>query len=988
MIYSAVDLRDFFIQGRDELLSRKPSSQPGLEWLRDYTALVDETLRRIYQSAWQLAQNANDAANENRNVESKRVETKTFVTKASESKTSELRTGEARGEKPLEKTGEMHVAEMAILAIGGYGRRELCPHSDIDIAFVPGEEENAFLDAVIKEAFRLIVEVLIDGARLDVGYAYRPLSDCVRLDHPSKAALLEARLVAGSERLRRRMREELHYGWDAVDFLLAKAEERRAVSKRLALSLYSVEPNLKEGRGALRELHTALWAAGALHPSEEPLQDLEWRGLITRDDVRRVLDANEFFLKLRVWLHLKTGRKTDVLQIELQDRCARDWGYSGAGARASQELLSDYYHHAENAQSFSDKVLRRLLEGPLQLDDHFVAVGQRLEAAHPFVLRNHPELLMTPFSLSHKYHFSTSPNLDLQIEEALPQINSVVRRNSIMRASFLSLLSEMKTAADSLCQLRERGLLQKFIPEFDQMLHLAPADPMHELTVGEHSIYAVRQLGELWKMRNDDEFLYAVWDGIDDVELLVLGTLFHDVGKIEVGDHAVNGERIVRHIASRLELREERIARLQLLVRRHLLIPRVARLRELSSPGTLRDMIENVGTVANLKMLYLLSLADTRAVSERAYSASELASMQELYERVLMAMTREEAAQVLTDREAREEMIGRERERLRREMRHLELSDGTLQTLCDNLPASYVLNTPLPTIATHLRFLDQLPQEKLIVDFYNHARDAFTEMTVVAYDEAEPGLLAKICGVVYALGMGIRMAQVFTVSDWRNASSQASPVSAQNGDGVAQNSVVAVKSSTRNTEKNVAKTAAKTMTSSTRVEENATKSVVEESVAHDIVQRDIVLDLLHVDRAGRPLNSSQSARLAAALREVLLGEKSVEEVLEANGKTNPGGLSPSKISVRNDLSDEYSVLTMVNENVPGLMFHITRTLASMKWDIHSAKVTTWAGRAEDAFYITRRVKGKGSNANSHQKLGDDEIKTELEKLRKRLRRAS
>jgi [protein-PII] uridylyltransferase len=939
---SSSDLRVFFVAGRDELLGRKPSSQPGAEWLADYTNLVDETLRRIYQAAWQVARAGFPEENDD------------------------------KADGRLD-----HGVEMAILAIGGYGRRELCPHSDIDIAFIPGEEEHPLLDAVIKEAFRLIVEVMIDGARLDVGYAYRPISDCARLDHTAKAALLESRLVAGSERLRRRMREELHFGWDTVGFLLTQTEERRQVARRANLSLYAVEPNLKEGTGALREIHTALWVTGALHPSEEPLHDLEWRGLITHDDVHRVLEANTFFLKLRVWLHLKTGRKTDVLLVDLQDRCARDWGYTGSGARASQNLLAEYYHHAENALRFSEKVMRRLLEGPLPLDEHFVAVGQRLEAAHPYVLRNHPELLMTPFALSHKYHFPTSSNLDLLIEEALPLVNAGVRRNSIMRASFFTLLPEVENAADALTQLRGRGLLQKFIPEFDQMLHLAPADPSHELTVGEHSIYAVRQLGQLWRERNEDEFLYAVWDGVDDVEILVLATLLHDCGKIEPeGDHAISGERLVRHIAGRLELREERIVRLQLLVRRHLLLPRVARLRELSAPGTLRDVIENVGDVATLKMLYLLSLADTRAVSERAYSQSELSAMRELYERVLMAMTREEAAQVLTDSEAREEMIHRERQRLRREMRHLELSDGTLQKLCENLPASYVLNTPLPTIATHLRFLDQLPQEKLIVDFYQHPRDAFTEMTVITYDDPEPGLLSKLCAVVYALGSEIRMAQVFTISDWRGGSREQ------------QNGSVSDESSTRlNTQ---AATNGAPANASSDAASYATSVVLEDATISDATTNnapgDIVLDRLHVSRGGRPLSSSQSARLAAALREVLLDGRSVEQILEANGKSNPTGISPLKISVRNDLSDEHSVLTLVNDNVPGLMFHITRTLAALKWDIHSAKVTTWAGRAEDAFYVTQRVKAKGGTTKQ-QKIEDDEIKTELERLRKRLRRA-
>ena len=951
------ELRAFVIEGRDKLLSVKPSSQPGREWLESYSALIDETLRRIHNAAWLSARAAHNLLpeSEDRVLDvdathgaSDSTNAKTADAKTFENKTSELKNSEAKD----------YGVELALLAIGGYGREELCPFSDIDIAFVPGEEEHPLLDLVIKEAFRLVVEVLIDGAKLEVGYAYRPIADCARLDHTAKAALLESRLVAGSTRLQRRLNDELHHSWDEVEFLLDKVEERRVASSRLRLSLYAVEPNLKEGTGALREIHTALWAAGALHRSSDPLRDLEWRGIVTGEDVARVRSANDLFLKLRLWLHLKTGKKTDTLRVELQDDCARAFGYSGTGARASQELLAEYYRHAEYSLRFSEKVMRRLLEGPLELDEHFVARSRRIEAAHPFVLRNHPELLITPFVLSHKYDFPLDADLDLQIEEAVPLVNSAVRRNPIMRAGFFTLLGRTDDVHESLCELRSRGILQRFIPEFGQMLHLAPADPMHELSVGEHCLYAVKQLHEMWRARLDDEFLMGVWDGIDDLELLVLGTLLHDIGKIEFGsDHSVSGERLVRVVASRLEMREERIERLQLLVRRHLLLPRVARLRDLSSPGTILDVMEHVRDVPTLKMLYLLSLSDTKAVSERAYSPAELGAMRELYERVLVAMTRAEAAEVLSEGEARQALVQRERARLRRELRHLELDDETLRHISENLPASYVLNTPLETVAIHLRLLEQLPQEKVIVDFHQNPRDSWTELSVVAYDDPEPGLLSKICGVVYAAGIDIKIAQVFTIADWR----------ARNDDGTLDTDLE-TSSEALNDQIDAAKPA--NSTSSTRYCENSPH---------------IVLDMLHISRAGRSLSSSQCAKLATQIREVLLDEKNVVEAVESSGKSNPTGIIPLKISVRNDLSEEHSVVTMVNENVPGLMFHITRALAAMKWDIHSAKVTTWAGRAEDAFYITKRVKERGETKS--QKLADDDIKTEIERLRKRLRRA-
>ena len=886
MTNTVEELCQYLIEGRARLLRANPGAQSARDWIREYTALVDETLRRIYHEAWAAARAANNETHH-----------------------------------PSTASPE-HEGGLALLAIGGYGRAELCPHSDIDIAFVPEEEEHPLIDAVVKEAFRLIVEVFIDGARLDVSYAYRPIADCERLDHTGKTALLEARLIAGSERLLRLMHEELHNHWDAVEFLLDMVKERREASRQLPLSLYAVEPHLKEGAGALREIHTALWVAGALLRTTAPLRELEWRGVVTAEDGAEVMMTNEFILRLRVWLHLANNKKGDVLRVDWQDRCARAFSYTGAGAGAAQNLLRDYYHHAEKALRFSQKVMRRLLEGPLPLDGHFVATHQRLGTAHPYTLRNHPELVMTPFVLTRKYGFTTDSELDRRIEEALPLMDAEVRRHSIARAGFLALLRNVGSAAGALSELRGYGVLQRFMPEFEAMLQLAPADPSHQLTVGEHSIHAIRILGEMWDKRLGDEEMYAVWDGVDDVELLVLGTLLHDVGKIETGsDHAVSGEQIAHRIGERLALSGDRIERLGLLVRRHLLLPRAARLRDLSAPATIREVIQGAGDVPTLKMLYLLSLADTCAVGERSYSNRDLEAMKELYERALIAMTNEETAQVLSDSEKREQLVQRERVRLRRQLRHLELDDATLHRLCDNLPASYILNTPLPTIATHLKFLDQLPEEKLIVDFYVDTRQAFTEMTVIAYDDEKPGLLSKICGVVYAASPDILTAHVFTVRGFSLPQPQTGEAS------------------------------------------------------------NIVLDRLHLAANGRALSETAGARLAALLREVLLGHRSIEDVLQASGKNISLGITPHRIAARNDLSDEHTVISVLCDTVPGLLYHITHALAAIDLDIHTAKITSWGGRAEDAFYVTQR----GADGRS-EKISDEAIGATLAALGEKLRK--
>ncbi|RYG59460.1 HD domain-containing protein, partial [bacterium] len=396
--------------------------------------------------------------------------------------------------------------------------------------------------------------------------------------------------------------------------------------------------------------------------------------------------------------------------------------------------------HAEDVARFCDRVLARLLEGPLRFEEHFIANRQQLGVEHPYTLINHPELMLAPFALARKYGFTLDPSLDRALDDVVPHIDDATRRDGAMRSAFFQLIGDIGNSSAVLMELRSRGALQALIPEMSAMLRLAPPDPSHELSVGEHSIYAVRQLDELWRKRLSDDETFAMWNGVEDIEILVLATLLHDVGKIEPNtDHSISGERLGGKIAERLGLSPSRVATLKLLIRRHLLMPRIARLRDLGASATIRRVVGYVRDVPTLKMLYLLSLADTCAVGERSYSHLDLGAMRELYERCLLAMTRAENAEVLTDEEKREQLVQQERERMRRGLRHLELDDVTLQKLSDTLPAAYVLNTPMPTMATHLKFLDQLPDEKLIVDFYPLQGRNFAEMTVVAYDDDKPG---------------------------------------------------------------------------------------------------------------------------------------------------------------------------------------------------------------------------------------------------------
>lgn len=830
-----------FVQdGRRALLATPLTEVSGQALLEEHTRLIDETLRQIYAMAWDKAM-ASFAAH--------------FV------------------------EGE---TEVALVATGGYGRKELSPFSDIDIAFVPSEEDNPFLDAVIKEAFRLIVKIFIDAMKLEVGYGFRTVSDCPTFDHETKTSLLDGRLIIGSRKLFGQLRRALLTHIDAVAFLQEKSQERRDVAHRARASLYALEPNLKEGVGGLRDIHAAMWMAQAMFLCQDrhPLTELERQGVVSAEDCERLVMAREFLCTVRNYLHLRAQRKSDVLFADLHDAIARDFHYEGRGAEPAQRFLADYYRHAEHVHLFLRKVTRRLMEGTLPLGAHFQAVRQRIQAVRPHVLWEKPARVLRVFEYVQRYGFEVDAELDRLIEDVAPMIDEEVRAAPEAREAFLAIMGQPADAGKILRQMRDSGVLTRFIPELEPFMYLAPADPSHELTVGEHSLVALDYLGALTRPTDSEHPLREAANDINDWEVLTLAVLLHDIGKLDPqGDHCLAGAAMARRIGERLGLEAHRVALLEKLVREHLLLARASRLFDIDSPSTLQSIASTVGDATTLKMLYLLSHVDTRAVGSKGYTSMDLRLLDELYLRVLNALMEAEGA----DWDARAEQ---ERQRVRLELRHL-MSEETLRQLCDTLPASYVVNTPLPTIAVHLKLLDRLPAERVIADFYHAPGDDFTELTICAYDDPEPGLLSKICGTLFANNVDIHTAHVYTLG----------------------------------------------------------------------AGGDIVLDTLWVTRDHRPVSERLAARIGGQLKQVLLGEVSVSALIEKAGKKiHPVHIET--LEIRNDLSDDHTVVHVVTENVQGLLYAITRSLAALGLDIHTAKITSWAGKAEDAFYVTTRDGGK------------------------------
>jgi [protein-PII] uridylyltransferase len=829
---SEVDrLRNKFRGSRAELLGLDPAAVPCLEFLSRHTALVDEVVSEIHAYSCRFAD---------------------------------------RQAKPAEHSG------LAIIATGGYGRGELNPFSDIDIAFIPSEEEDRWVEAAVHMAFKLVMDVFLSFRDVRVGYSYRPIAELPTWDLPTLTALLDARHICGNARLSQNLILALRKRITPLDLLLdLELEEDKRKPSSGPPSLYSIEPNLKEGPGSLRDFHRGRWIFKLLVPvidNPSLLPALEKRNYLSAPRVAEVQRAAEWFWRARTWLHLVAHKRSDILINNYQDRIARDL----CGVTA-QEWLSIHYAHAEVLHHFRETAVRTALKGPLELggvtlEDGFLHIsqhdGKSVPGSRVKVLR-----------LSQKYGIPVSLE---QIEDFYDARSTAVGDDTPSPEecwSFLEILGSGRDVARSLRSMANVGLIDRFITGFTSLMRFAPPDPAHSYTVGEHSLKIIEHLEDLRHGRDASGPRFCELIGqCSHFDMLCLAALLHDSGKMLPGtDHSESGMDLTRRVAARMELPHEKREVLETLVRHHLLLVRTARLQDLKSSGVIQSVAEKVGSIDSLRHLYVFTYADTRAVAEKNWTSMDHRDLEELYAKVqnLIAEPRSEGASST----AVEDRIGQ----IRRRLASTRLQeDEAVERHCDSMPASYVLNTPLDEIVFHIQLVERLASEGVVLDIYNRPGDDYSELTVCTHDDPRPGMLAKITGVLYGCDSDIHKAQVYTLEK----------------------------------------------------------------------ARPVVLDTLWVRSGGTPLSENRAARVRAGLKEVLSGSISVNQFLERAGKSTPEFIVLDSVDLRNDLSEEHTIVHIIARDLQGLLYHMTRTLSRSGLHIHSARVATWNAKAENNFYVT------------------------------------
>jgi [protein-PII] uridylyltransferase len=806
-----------------------------------------------------------------------------------------------------------------VAAQGGYGRSELNPASDIDLLVLYPWRVNAYVETVAER----ILYTLWD-AGLVVGHASRTVAGCVRLAQQElkvKTALLDARYLAGDLALYREFEgameaEILKKG--AARFYREKLAESRERHHKYGDSVYVLEPQLKDGPGGLRDIHTAMWLAKVKYKVKS-VRDLVLKGVINDRELLDIEASQDFLFRVRNALHFLTGAHQDQLTFEFQDPIAAELGFGGDGARrAVVDFMKTYFVHATTIRRFSDAIIERCLERPhpyrligrvvgREIREGVWILNRTLSVKGPEVLRRTPANLVALFRDAQRHGVELTEGTKRLIREHLELIGEADRHDPAFLRPFFDVLGWRHDVWETLREMHAVGVLCRLFPEFERVDCLVQRDLYHVYTVDEHSLMGIRELERLRRgeYKRLAPLLTDVMREIDRHDVLFLAMLFHDVGKGHGERHPQRGADTVRTIAGRLGMNEDDAAQWEFLVREHLEMSHLAQHRDTQDPHLVREFARMVGSAENLKLLYVLTFADMRAVGPKVWNNWRDMLLGELYMR----------AQALFDQgQLVEEEEGAHADRIRQRLRAAveEGRRAAFDQFLAGMPERYLTSTPEAQIPAHFELMNRLREEwsvrpsdahrHLFVTTLRHVPEAeYSELTICTPDR--PGLFAMITGVLTAHGMNIVGARITTSRG-----------------GIALDSF---------------------------------------RVGH-LDQREMVLE------------PERWERVQHMLARVLRGQADVEKLVAASYRPSilerkVSAAVATEVIADNDVSADYTVLDVTTQDRVGVLFTITHTLHRLGLVIHLAKITTQVHQVLDVFYVTDR---EGTKITDVGRLGE------------------
>ncbi len=643
---------------------------------------------------------------------------------------------------------------MSLVALGGYGRRELFPYSDIDLLLLHAPEAEDRLDPVTQALFYPLWD-----AGLEVGHGVRTLDACLadaRQDFFFQVALLDARHLTGSQPLFSSMQQAFHRELIAGhrrEFLQNMMQHRNERHQRYGMHGYQLEPHIKESRGGFRDIQAMLWVSHALFNLQD-LQAIEEAGLISSQEKESFGQAWDFLIKIRNRLHYLSGRKNDQLFFEYQEEMAKGFKYSNTrGTLGVERFMQDIYRHLQTIATTTDLFFEHVDEtlgapraNPVEqtIEPGITVRQDRLHLTDQALIEKRPYLLMRLFAHAGKTGLEIHHRSRKIVAANLHLVDDRLRHSKRMAKAFLDVLENARDVLEVLSVMLDTGLLTAYLPEFEQIRALAQHDVYHVFTVDRHLLQTVAELKKL--SLNKTPFA-----GVESPHVLVLAALLHDIGKGHHEDHAQRGGKLVAGIAKRLGLTEAETSCLSFLVEKHLFLTVTALRRDLEDDAFIRQCAEQIQTPERLTMLYLLSIADAKATGPTAWTEWKGALLLEISLKIAHLLERKDAT--LPDKS---QGAGWMLEQVRALMGKAAPADGAI------LPEEYLLSFPPEEVAHHLRLRDRLTHGKqAITEAGDHT--LFWSVLVMAHDST--GLLAKICGTLALHGLNVVSAQIFTWED-------------------------------------------------------------------------------------------------------------------------------------------------------------------------------------------------------------------------------
>ena len=658
-------------------------------------------------------------------------------------------------------------AHASLAAVGGYGRGELFPHSDVDLLIL----------VVNPEAASGAIEALIGACwdcGLAIGHSVRTLDDCLResdVDITVRTSLLEMRYLCGARGPLVTLGKTLAERLDPTAFASAKLLEMRQRHLRFEDTPYSLEPNTKESPGGLRDLQVLIWIARAAGLGRS-WRELQQRGLITVTE-RRLLAQNERVLKqIRACLHATAGRREDRLVFDLQAQVARAVGLGGDDTRTASEALMQRYYWAAKAVSQLTSILLQNLQSrlsnqdgahPQPLDDEFCMRGQLLEAKNPDLFEQHPAAMLRAF-----LHLCRRPDLHgmtattlRQLWHARTRIDAGFRRNPEHRALFMEILRQPHGVTRALRRMNQWSVLGRYLPVFRRIVGRMQHDLFHVYTVDQHILMVVRNLRRfgMAEFAHEYPFCSQLMAGFDKPWLLVVAALFHDIAKGRGGDHSKLGRLDARRFCREHGLGKDERELIEFLVEHHLTMSTVAQKQDLSDPEVIAQFARLVRNPDRLVALYLLTVADIRGTSPKVWNAWKAKLLEELFR----ATTRHLAG----DRPADAERLDLHRAEAVRLLNLRTIPPERYRDFWAGLGISYFLRTDPNDIAWHARVLASPggQAEKPIVRCRTAAIGEGFQVAVYMRDQ--PDLFARICAYFDRKNLSVLDAQIHTSPDGR-----------------------------------------------------------------------------------------------------------------------------------------------------------------------------------------------------------------------------